>query len=97
MKTELEPQDIELITEKVVERLRPLLKSNGKEPDTIFDVQGLAEYLKVEPSWIYKQVSLGKLPHFRAGKYTRFKRSSIDRWISNQSVEPTSPVRLPGR
>lgn len=97
MKTELEPQDIDLITEKVVERLRPLFKANGKEPDTIFDVLGLAEYLKVEPSWIYKQVSLGKLPHFRAGKYTRFKKSAMDRWIDNQSVAATSPVRLPKR
>jgi excisionase family DNA binding protein len=96
MQIDLEKKDIEAISEKVVERLRPLIKANGKGGDnTIFDPQGLAQYLRVDVSWIYKQVGLGGIPFFKAGKYTRFKKSAIDKWIERQSVEPTTPVRLP--
>lgn len=54
MKTELETHDIELIAVKMIEVLKPLLAQNGRQPnDVIFDVEGLAEYLKVSKKWIY--------------------------------------------
>ena len=42
MKTELEPQDIQAIAEKVLELLKPYLPVNAKreQDDTIFDVPG---------------------------------------------------------
>lgn len=51
MKTELEPEDIELIMAKIVERLRPRLSNMNREQqeDTVFDVSGLCKYLKVTP------------------------------------------------
>jgi excisionase family DNA binding protein len=90
LKTELEPQDIEAIALKVVEMLKPFLKGKGKaqEEDVVFDVPGLAQYLRVDPSWVYKQVSLKNIPYFKNGKYTRFKKSAIDKWIDSQTVRP---------
>ncbi len=91
MKTLLEKEDISAIAAEVAELLKPLLKGASlfnAGDDVIFDVQGLANYLKVEPSWVYKQVSHKAIPYFKNGKYTRFKKSIIDKWIEKQTVKP---------
>ena len=84
---------IETIIEKhgdrFFERLKPMLaKAVGPQDYTIFDVEGLARYLSVETSWVYKQVSLREIPYFKTGKYTRFRKKDIDRWIESQMVKP---------
>ena len=87
MRTELEPQDIEVIAQRVLEVLRPILfnqEKAGDGRDTIFDVKGLAGYLQVDCGWVYKQISLGTIPFFKAGKYSRFRKKDIDKWIENQ-------------
>ena len=89
MKTELERGDIEAIAKEVVELVRPLLTRNTKmESDTIFDVKGLADYLKVDASWVYNRVHLKAIPYFKCGKYTRFRKSAIDKWIEQATVKP---------
>jgi excisionase family DNA binding protein len=90
MRVTLEAEDIQAIAEAVLEKLRPLLTGikAKSEPDTIFTPETLAEYLRVDVSWVYKQVSLKAIPYFKSGKYTRFKKSVIDKWIESQSVRP---------
>lgn len=80
----------ERIAKKVVEELKPLLghKCKNSAEDTIFDVKTLSEYLKVDTSWIYKQIHNGKLPFVKAGKYGRFKKSAIDKWLESNSTKP---------
>lgn len=95
MKSTLEDSDISAIASAVVEMLRPMLSGNGKhEPDIIFTPETLAEYLKVDISWIYKQVSYKAIPYFKAGKYTRFKKPVIDKWVEGQTVKPMPPLKL---
>ena len=96
MKTQFEKEDIQAIAEAVIEMLRPLVKHNvkAKADGTVFDVQGLAHYLKVDESWIYKQVSLKAIPYFKCGKYTRFKRSAIDRWVEGETVRPIPSLKM---
>lgn len=95
MKTELEREDIEAIADKVIEKLKPLIAGNGKdEKDIIFTPETLAKYLQVDTSWVYKQVSLKTIPYFKSGKYTRFRKSVIDKWIESQTVRPISTLRL---
>ncbi len=98
MKTHLEPEDISLIVEAVIEKLKPLL-SNGKEKaeDFIFTPESLANYLQVDTSWVYKQTSLKAIPYFKSGKYIRFKKSVIDKWIDNKTVRVISPLILVNR
>ncbi len=97
MKFEIEPQDLQAIAERVVELLKPLL-SNGEKysnEDNVFSVEALSEYLKTDVSWVRKQVSAMTIPFFKAGKYVRFRKSAIDKWIKSQSREPLSPCKLP--
>lgn len=88
MRLELEPQDLENIAMKVAEILKPLLASmSGKHADdTIFDVQGVANYLGVSPSWVYKKVSFKEIPYSKVGRHTKFRKSQIDKWMEKQSL-----------
>jgi len=79
MKTVLEPSDIEAIATKVAELLATRLNV-GKDVEEIFDKKMLAKYLHVNVSWVDKSLHI---PHFNVGKYVRFKRSHIDKWIEN--------------
>jgi excisionase family DNA binding protein len=84
MKTTLEKEDIEAIATEVLNMVKPLLVSNGGAEDTIFDVKGLAEYLRVEESWVYQKIHSGELPHYKMGKYPRFRKSIIDDWLQQR-------------
>jgi excisionase family DNA binding protein len=42
----------------------------------------LAAKLGVRVNWVYGR--LGELPHVRLGKYVRFARRDIDRWLASQ-------------
>lgn len=99
MKTHLEPEDIQAIAEAVTEMIKPLLSNNARErtEDAIFTPESLAEYLQVDTSWVYKQVSLKTIPYFKSGKYTRFKKSAIDKWIDNKSVRPIPHLKVVNR
>jgi len=97
MKSQLEQEDIELIAQRVVQLLKPLLSINRRQEggeDTIFTVQSLAEYLKVDITWVYKAVSLRTLPYFKSGKYTRFRKRDIDKWMDSQTCCPIPPLKL---
>ena len=52
--------------------------------DAVFTVQEVATYLRMKPVTIYKHAKAGKLPAFKVGASWRFKKSTIDRWISGQ-------------
>ena len=52
--------------------------------DTVFTVQELAAYLRMQPVTIYKHAKAGKLPCFKVGANWRFKKTTIDRWIAEQ-------------
>lgn len=92
MKTELEPQDIEAIAKRVVELLKPILSSNGKNSgeDTIFDKEALADYLRVKIKWIYEQTHLKTIPFIKmSNKQLRFKKSHIDKWLDTIEMPAT--------
>lgn len=55
--------------------------------DTVFTVQELAAYLRMQVVTIYKHAKMGKLPCFKVGANWRFKKSTIN--ITNLS----SPAR----
>jgi excisionase family DNA binding protein len=94
---EIEERDIERIARKVTDLLRPLLPSSERPEDKgggILDVEGLAGYLRVDRCWIYKKTSLKEIPFFKAGRYIRFRKKDIDRWIESQTRRPIPPLGM---
>ena len=97
MKAELilPPELVNLIASQVAELLKPMLSSNGKpEGDTILDKKELSKYLNVPITWVDKKVSFNEIPYFKAGKYPRFKKSVIDKWIESQTVRTIPSLKL---
>ncbi len=91
MKIQLESEDIHAIAETVVELLVPRL-SAVKQVEEIFDKRTLAEYLHVEVSWIDK--NLFAIPHFKVGKYVRFRQTHIDKWIEANKVTLSPHMKM---
>jgi hypothetical protein len=106
MKTELEPQDLQVIAEKVLEHLKPYLsQKTDRQEDTIFDVPGLCEYLHVSKSWVYERTHLNEIPfiklsgkqakglHGRTSNKILFKKSVIDNWLERNKVPEVSHIK----
>ena len=96
MKIELTlPDDVlEAISTEICHELKVFPHVDKKPEDTIFDVQGLAKYLIVTNQWVYDRVIAKGIPYFKVGRYNRFKKSAIDKWIEAQSV-PSVPSSRP--
>ena len=92
MKTVLEPEDIYSIAEKIVELLKPQLSLTGTDVKDILDKRELAEYLSVDVSWVDKNIYA--LPHFKVGKYVRFKRAQVEKWIEGITKTPSPHLKL---
>ena len=90
MKTELEPEDIEAIAQRVVELLRPLLSSNGKnEDDELLDVEQASKVLGTSKEQIYQWVSNAKyglkpFPYLKSGKRLRFSKKNLMKWMHDR-------------
>lgn len=88
MKSELELQDIEAIAQRVIERLLPLLNSNTKSEDEIFNIDQASEFLKTSKGQIYQWVNnskhgLGTFPYLKTGKQLRFSRIALIKWMES--------------
>jgi excisionase family DNA binding protein len=96
MKLNLEQDDLKLIAKDIAETLKLLLKNTKKSDgsDIVFDVRELAGYLKVNESWIYNLVGLKTIPYFKCGKYLRFKKSNIDKWIDSETIQAIPTLSL---
>jgi excisionase family DNA binding protein len=96
MKIEFEPQDIEAIAQRVIELLKPILANRKDEAeDVIFDVQGLAEYLKVSTKWVYDRTHLKEIPHIKVNGLLRFRKKDIDKWLDSFNVPSVNtPERM---
>lgn len=52
--------------------------------NAILTIKELAKYLKIAEKTAYRFASEGKVPGFKVGSAWRFRKSEIDRWISDQ-------------
>jgi len=71
---------VQEITQEVLKGLEPYLNGNGGD-DGLFTVKTLSEYLHVKTAWVYQKVHEGEIPHYKVGKYPRFRKFVIDEWL----------------
>jgi excisionase family DNA binding protein len=85
MKTILDQEDVELIAQRVVEMIKPLLCAKEESGEVIFSVEELAEYLRVSVKWVYEHTC--DLPYFKLGGLLRFKKTEIDKAIAKLALK----------
>jgi excisionase family DNA binding protein len=56
----------------------------------------VAELLAVPESWVREATRDGRLPHLTLGRYRRYSRPDIERWLEQQKTpaRPGPPTRL---
>lgn len=77
-------KDFRLVVSSLMGELR------AEEP--LLTVKTLAKYLQVSEQWVYERVHLKEIPHLKVGKFPRFKRSDIDRWLDTLKIPVSNPL-----
>jgi excisionase family DNA binding protein len=72
--------------------LKPFLNKQRAEEEPLLTVKTLAKYLQVSEQWVYERVHLKEIPHLKVGKFPRFKRSDIDRWLDTLNIPVSNPL-----
>ena len=52
----------------------------------VMNIRQASQYLGVSPDTLYKYVSEEKIPAFKLGNRWKFKKSLLDTWMENQSL-----------
>jgi excisionase family DNA binding protein len=65
------------------------------EGKRFLDVNGLAEYIHMSESYVYKMVRSQSIPHIKLGSRTLFERNEIDNWVINGSRMEDNLPSLP--
>lgn len=60
----------------------------------VITVRGLADYLQVHPSTVYRLLKQGLLPAFKVGSDWRFNREDIQRWRLAQTSQGRAPEKV---
>lgn len=97
MKTQLEQDEISAIARAVTEMLKPVITDSGKHDanDEIFDVQSLADYLRVSQKWIYERTQFKEIPHMKVKGLLRFRKRDIDKWLASYNLPAVNtPERI---
>ncbi len=56
--------------------------------EKIFTMDEVVTYLKIPKSTVYKLSQKGELPCFKIGKQLRFRKSSLDKWMTDRETTP---------
>jgi excisionase family DNA binding protein len=53
----------------------------------VMNIRQASQYLGVSPDTLYKYVSEEKIPAFKLGNRWKFKKSILDAWMENKSLD----------
>jgi predicted DNA-binding transcriptional regulator AlpA len=86
----LEPQDIEAIADRVIEKLLPMIMEIQR-PDRLMDIIDVAKLLGKSNGQIYQWVNLAShglsdFPFQKAGRSLRFSEKAIREWMKKKSL-----------
>jgi excisionase family DNA binding protein len=63
----------------------------------VMNIRQASQYLGVSPDTLYKYVNEQKIPAFKLGNRWRFKKSKLDQWMEEQSVETEPRLKKKGK
>jgi excisionase family DNA binding protein len=57
---------------------------SGSEP--LLEAGDVAQWLGVTVSWVYAETRAGRIPHITVGRFYRYRRTSIERWLEQHET-----------
>ena len=61
--------------------------------EEMVDVKRLEELPRVPRSWWYSHAERGNVPHYRIGKYLRFRPQEIEAWLQSEREQREREAR----
>jgi excisionase family DNA binding protein len=52
--------------------------------DRLYTPEEMSELLGVKLSTIYQWTHIGYIPHFKLGRFVRFRERDVDRWLESR-------------
>ena len=95
MRAEIQLDTQELISaiiHGVSRELSPLLTQPRVEEEPLLTVKTLAKYLQGSEQWVYERVHLKEISRIKVGKFPRFTRADIDRWLETLKIPVSNPL-----
>ena len=62
-------------------------KKDMADSREVMNIRQASQYLGVSPDTLYKYVNEQKIPAFKLGNRWRFKKSKLDQWMDEKSME----------
>ena len=62
-------------------------QGNMADSREVMNIRQASQYLGVSPDTLYKYVGEQKIPAFKLGNRWRFKKSKLDQWMEEKSME----------
>lgn len=51
--------------------------------DPLLTADEVAELMRVTRGWVYAETRRNAMPHLRLGRYVRYRRSTIEAWMTS--------------
>ena len=83
------------VAQKVIREMKPMMEAEKPQDDTLLTVKALAEYLHVSDQWVYERVQKSEIPVIKVGKFPRFKKPDIDKWLDTLKTPAMNPLSRP--
>lgn len=69
----------------------PKPSSHPRSPsphDAVFDIEGLAAFLKISTRSVWRKISTGEMPPpFHIGRAKRWCRATVESWLAEQAAK----------
>jgi excisionase family DNA binding protein len=59
-----------------------------RDSEPLLTADEVASFMRVTRSWVYAETRRDALPHVRLGRYVRYRRSAIERWLDESQRGP---------
>lgn len=64
-------------------------QAGGVDADALMTAEDVARLLGVNVAWVYAQSRRRKIPTVTLGRYRRYRRSAIERWVEGIEDDPS--------
>lgn len=75
-------EEIKQLARELAKHILPELKKMLSDGNELLTVEETCRYLKCQRTWLYDKVRQKKIPYIKAGKYLRFRKTDLDRWLT---------------
>lgn len=61
----------------------------------LLTAEEVATLLRVTPAWVYAETRRRRIPHIRLGRYVRYRREVLARWMDQLEDRPVAVAARP--